>query len=162
MRSGEGVKSVLLRGEAGLTFGLAAFGLLLMILSYRLGLGSMKEPGPGFLPFFIGFLMMIFGSLLLGRLVTAKTKKEAGGLAFDGRSGIKRFTGMIVFFCLWLILMPWLGFIIVTFLVSLGFAKMMGLENWLKPLLISCGTTLFIYLIFDVWFYIDLPRGILG
>jgi hypothetical protein len=38
----------------------------------------------------------------------------------------------------------------------------MKLEGWLKPLSISFGTTLFIYLLFDYWLYIDLPKGILG
>jgi hypothetical protein len=38
----------------------------------------------------------------------------------------------------------------------------MGLEGWGKPLLLSFRTGLFIYLLFDYWLYIDLPRGIFG
>jgi hypothetical protein len=29
-------------------------------------------------------------------------------------------------------------------------------------LAVSGGTTLFIYLLFDYWLYVDFPRGILG
>jgi hypothetical protein len=38
----------------------------------------------------------------------------------------------------------------------------MKLEGWVKPLAVSGGTALFLYLLFDYWMYIDLPRGILG
>jgi hypothetical protein len=69
---------------------------------------------------------------------------------------------MIIAFCTWLTFMPWLGFIIMTFFASLAFAKIMGLEGWFKPILLAVGGSVFIYLLFDVLFYADLPRGILG
>jgi hypothetical protein len=65
-------------------------------------------------------------------------------------------------FCLWILLMPLLGYVAVTLFATFGFCKVMKLEGWLKPLSISFGTTLFIYLLFDYWLYIDLPKGILG
>jgi hypothetical protein len=78
------------------------------------------------------------------------------------RGGLLRLVAMIITFCGWLIVMPWLGFIIVTFLATFAFAKIMGLEGWLKPIGLAIGGSVFIYLLFDVWFYADLPRGILG
>jgi hypothetical protein len=38
----------------------------------------------------------------------------------------------------------------------------MKLEGWLKPFILSAGTALFIFILFDCWLYIDLPRGFLG
>jgi uncharacterized membrane protein YeaQ/YmgE (transglycosylase-associated protein family) len=78
------------------------------------------------------------------------------------RGGLLRLIAMIITFCGWLIFMPWLGFIIITFLATFAFAKIMGLEGWLKPIILAIGGAVFIYLLFDVWFYADLPRGILG
>jgi hypothetical protein len=69
---------------------------------------------------------------------------------------------MTAAFCVWILLMPLLGYVAVTLLATFGFCKVMKLEGWLKPLFISLGTTLFIYLLFDYWLYIDLPKGILG
>jgi hypothetical protein len=37
----------------------------------------------------------------------------------------------------------------------------MKLEGWVKPLVLSAATAIFIYLLFDYWLYIDLPRGFL-
>jgi hypothetical protein len=69
---------------------------------------------------------------------------------------------MTATFCLWIAVMPFLGYVIVTLLATLAFCKIMKLEGWWKPLAVSAGTALFIYLLFDYWLYIDLPRGILG
>jgi hypothetical protein len=48
----------------------------------------------------------------------------------------------------------------VTLISTIVFAKAVRLEGWRKPLAVAAGTALFIYLLFDVWLYIDLPRGI--
>ena len=66
---------------------------------------------------------------------------------------------MIATFCLWILLMPLFGYLAMTLLATFGFCKIMKLEGWRKPLFLSVGTTLFIYLMFDYWLYIDLPRG---
>ena len=58
--------------------------------------------------------------------------------------------------------MPLLGYVIVTLLATYAFCKIMNLEGWWKPLSVSVGTAFFIWLLFDYWLYIDLPRGILG
>ena len=79
-----------------------------------------------------------------------------------GSEGIKTFLLMTTTFCLWIIVMPFLGYVIVTLLATYAFCKIMNLEGWWKPLAVSAGTASFIYLMFDYWLYIDLPRGILG
>ena len=79
-----------------------------------------------------------------------------------GSEGIKTFLLMTATFCLWIAVMPFLGYVIVTLLATYAFCKIMNLEGWRKPLALSAGTALFIYLMFDYWLYIDLPRGILG
>jgi hypothetical protein len=63
-------------------------------------------------------------------------------------------------FCLWIAAMPLLGYVAVTLIATYAFCKAMNLEGWRKPLAVSAGTALFIYVLFDYWLYIDLPRGI--
>ncbi len=69
---------------------------------------------------------------------------------------------MVTAFFLWILVMPWLGYVVVTLFITFGIAKIMKLEGFWKPFSISAGTALFIYLLFDYWLYIDLPKGILG
>ena len=146
-----------IRLEIVFVFFLMALGMIIAAVSLKYGFGTLKRPGSGLYPFFIGVAILLFSSILaLSELKVRKTARlmEQGGL--------KTFIWMIVTFCLWIVAMPWLGYVIVTFLAACAFCKIMKLETWWKPLAIAAGTAIFIYLLFDCWLYIDLPRGILG
>jgi sterol desaturase/sphingolipid hydroxylase (fatty acid hydroxylase superfamily) len=68
------------------------------------------------------------------------------------------FVGACVF---WIVAMPYTGYPIVTLIAAFFLSKVMKLEGWVKPLILALGVAIFIYLLFDYWLYIDLPRGIL-
>ena len=127
------------------------------MISLAYGFGTFRRPGPGLYPFFIGLSILIFGIVLL--ILELRSPMSA---PLFGQGAIKTFLFMTATFCLWIAVMPFLGYVIVTLLATYAFCKIMKLEGWWKPLAVSGGTALFIYVLFDYWLYIDLPRGILG
>ena len=155
------MKAAFRRGEVLFVIALTLFSLIILFMSLQLGFGRIKAPGAGFFPAFISTFGLVLGILLIVRSLRT-TKDQEMKKVFIDRKGFLRLMAMIITFCGWLIVMPWLGFIIVTFLATFAFAKIMGLEGWLKPIMLAIGGSIFIYLLFDVWFYADLPRGILG
>ncbi len=138
-------------------FVLTVLGVVIMIISLAYGFGTFRRPGPGLYPFFIGASIFVFSIVLL----ISELRSPMNAPLF-GSEGIKTFLLMTATFCLWIIVMPFLGYVIVTLLATYAFCKIMNLEGWWKPLAVSAGTASFIYLMFDYWLYIDLPRGILG
>jgi putative tricarboxylic transport membrane protein len=144
---------------AGFFFNLClpAAGIIILVVSLGYGFGTLKKPGTGLYPFFLGLFIAIFGALLLISEWRARIR-----FPLLQRGDLRIFVSMIAAFCLWILLMPLFGYLAMTLLATFGFCKIMGLEGWRKPLSISIGTTLFIYLMFDYWLYIDLPRGLLG
>ena len=131
--------------------------ILIMILSLSYGLGTLAKPEPGLYPFAIGlFIFPLSLSLFIHSLRSGKKGPILN------REGIKTFLSFIGACVFWILAMPLLGYVIVTLITAFGLSKIMKLEGWLKPLLLSVGTALFIYLLFDYWLYIDLPRGVLG
>jgi putative tricarboxylic transport membrane protein len=136
---------------------LPVLGVVIMVVSLRYGFGTFRRPGPGLYPFFLGLPIALFGAVLF----LSELRKLARSPLF-GKGEIHTFLLMIAAFCLWILLMPLLGYVVVTMLATFGFGKIMKLEGWWKPFAISAGTTLFVYLLFDYWLYIDLPRGIWG
>ncbi len=136
---------------------LPAAGVVILLISLKYGFGTWRKPGPGLYPFFLGFSLAFFGLLL----VLSGLRSRIQNLPLQ-RGDLWTFFLMTAAFCLWILLMPLLGYVTVTLFAAFGFCKVMKLEGWLKPLFLSVGTTLFIYLLFDYWLYIDLPRGILG
>lgn len=137
-------------------FILITLGAVVTVISLAYGFGTFRRPGPGLYPFFIGLCIFLFSTALL----IAGLRSPVSTPLF-GSGGTKTFLFMTASFCLWIVVMPVLGYVPVTFLVTAAFAKIMKLEGWWKPLAVSAGTALFIYLLFDYWLYIDLPRGIL-
>ena len=138
-------------------FVLMILGVAIIGISLAYGFGTFKRPGPGLYPFFIGISIFVFSiALLIWKLRSQKSEPLLD------REEIKTFLFMTATFCLWIIVMAFLGYVVVTLLATFAFCKIMKLEGWRKPLAVSAGTALFIYLMFDYWLYIDLPRGILG
>lgn len=140
----------------------AAFDTLLLILgaiiayvSWGYGFGSLARPGPGLYPFFLA--IVIIGSAAALIRMQLRAPAEA---SLPDRSAARTLILMTVTFCLWILAMPLLGYVLVTFAATFAFCKALALEGWRKPLAVSGGTAAFVYLLFGHWLYIDLPLGI--
>lgn len=138
-------------------FLMLVLGIVIAGMSLEYGFGSFGRPGPGLYPFFVGAAIAVFALFILISELRSDTSKPV----LD-KEGAVTLILMTATFCLWIVAMPLLGYVVVTLLAAFAFCKIMKLEGWWKPLAVSGGTALFIYLLFDYWLYIDLPRGILG
>ena len=143
--------------ESFLVFLLLVLGSAISVISWGYGFGSLRQPGPGLYPFFVGVAIAVFSLVILISELRSETSKPV----LD-KEGARTLVLMTVTFCLWIVAMPLLGYVVVTLLATYAFCKIMKLEGWRKPLAVSAGTALSIYVLFDYWLYIDLPRGILG
>jgi len=145
------------RLEPFVVFLLLVLGLAISVISWGYGFGTLRQPGPGLYPFFIGAAIAVFSLFILLSELRSGTSERV----LD-KAGAWTLALMTLTFCLWIVAMPLLGYVVVSLLATYAFCKIMKLEGWRKPLAVSAGTALFIYALFDYWLYIDLPRGILG
>ena len=143
---------------------LILFSSFICIGSLRLkqGLGTLQEPGPGFMPFFAG---MILGLLSLVDFISQWRSTE------DPQKGNPRvWTSIrwaklllaVSFLFLYTALMDRLGFSLSTILYLLVFYKLAGVDSWRTNVLISIGTTAIFYVGFKIGLECQLPRGFLG
>jgi len=135
---------------------LAALGLFIIVVSLIIGFGTLEKPGSGLFPFLVGLLICIQSLIVLFKQKTGSNKP------LFHKFEMKNLFLMGVTFALWIILMPYLGYLLTTFIVVFSFSKILRLEGWVKPLVLSIGTTALCYLLFDYLLYLDLPRGFLG
>lgn len=145
------------RLEPFVVFLLLVLGLAISVISWGYGFGTLRQPGPGLYPFFIGAAIAVFSLFIL----ISELRSGMSEPVLD-KAGAWTLALMTLTFCLWIVAMPLLGYVVVSLLATYAFCKIMKLEGWRKPLAVSAGTALFIYALFDYWLYIDLPRGILG
>ncbi len=137
-------------------FILIIIGVVIVMESLRIGFGTLKSPGSGLFSFLAGLLIVV-----LNFVIMFGTRSKKSEIVLD-RYGIGNFFFMGITLVLWIILMPLLGYIVITFIATFVLSKIMRLEGWHKPLLLSVGTTALCYVLFDYILYLDLPRGFLG
>jgi hypothetical protein len=135
---------------------LMILGLIIMVGSMRLGFGSLKQPGAGLFPFFAGLIMTVsIFPAILNILFEKSSSTEPPSKENTG----KILMLMAAIFVTWIIAMPFFGYIIITFIAAFAIAKVMGLEGWVKPFILSIATSLLAYVLFDWFLFLDLPRG---
>ena len=137
-----------------------AVGLSALYASLRLGLGAVREPGPGFL----GFLTSIFISLMATIILIQSFGKpgEGKGKIAELWKGLRWSRPLLICGITigYILIFEWLGFAVstITFLIAL----LKGMEGlpWWKVLLISFIGTGFFYLLLSFSLESNLPRGI--
>jgi len=131
-----------------------------LFFSWRLGLGGIGELGPGLLPFVANLCIFIVGVLLI--LVTILRKGQGGqsipSEKVDSRGWV-RVAVVLSSLAIWPLLANVIGYILSSFLVSLGTAKAIGYNGWIRPMILCACISFFIWLIFDFMFAVDLPAG---
>lgn len=135
---------------------LLILGLFITVSSLQIGFGTLKRPASGLFPFFCGILLILVN---LGLLLFRRNAEKEEYFSSRERRHLVLIISVFVF---WVLLMPFLGYLLVTWIATYSFSKIMGMDGWRKPFLLSLGVTGLCYLLFDLFLYLDLPRGIRG
>ena len=131
-----------------------------LVESTRLGIGTLHDPGMGFLTFGASGIMGIL-SLIVFFQATLKKDHVKAEPFFAGPLW-KRVIFVLILLVIWSRVMPELGYLISTFLL-------MGFLYWILErkkiwmvLLASILTTLITYLVFSKWLNCQFPEGLFG
>ena len=137
-------------------------GLLSIYGSFQLGLGTLGEPGSGFLSFLAGSficlmaLIVFLQSFLQGKGFQVKISTLWKGIRWY-RSAL---VGLLLL--VYILVLEWIGFLLTAFLIVLAMIKGVEKLSWGKALLISISASAVCYLVFDKLLKAALPRGLLG
>ena len=137
-------------------------GLLSIYGSFQLGLGTLGEPGSGFLSFLAGSficlmaLIVFLQSFLQGKGFQVKISTLWKGIRWY-RSAL---VGLLLL--VYILVLEWIGFLLTAFLIVLAMVKGVERLSWAKALLISISASAVCYLVFDKLLKAVLPRGLLG
>lgn len=131
---------------------------LVMMGSVRLKLNNIHNPGPGFMPFFLGFSLAILSIL---SLFFPDRRKQAPAFWNDWQRGQSTFY-MLAGLIAYLLLFKVLGFYVDTFLLMFYLIKISGEKGYKRPLLVSLLTMAVTYLLFYKLLFIPFPQGLLG
>ncbi len=136
------------------------FSLFISYHAYKLGLGTLHQPGPGFLFFWTGIVVAILSIVVILRSFRVLSPDEAKESIF-GKWKVGKVVLVLVSLFLYAVVMEWLGFLIVTLLLFLFLLGVIEKKRWSFTVLVSLIVTVISYLVFEVGLQSQLPKGLL-
>jgi len=122
-------------------------------------MGNIRQPGPGFLPFWVGVILALLSAVLWFQAVSRKPAAEpARFLSGEGKWPYVIAAGIALL--IYAFLLEPLGFIISTFLLLIFLFRVIGKKSWRVGVTGAIVVTFFTHLIFKVALKVQLPRGL--
>jgi putative tricarboxylic transport membrane protein len=138
----------------------AGVAMLICWGSFRLSLGDLRHPGPGFFSFLAGAILGIFSIILFWQSNRKGLQEERK--TFGPRQGTRQMIGMVIALILYVLGMKYAGFFFST-LLFLGFLlRGIGRQKWPATLSVTILAAVISHFIFQYWLDVQLPRGFLG
>ena len=135
------------------------FSILMIIQSYRLGLGKINHPGPGFLFFWVNIILSIMSLVVFFKAWTGKKKERAQPALFEGQR-ISKIIFVLLALFVYVLLMETVGFLPLTFLLFVFLLGIIERKKWFFTVIVSVLVTVISYLIFQIWLQCMLPYGV--
>jgi len=137
-------------------------GLITMYGSVQLGLGTLREPGSGFMAFLAGFFISCIAvGIFLQSIIRYRGTPLQIKVLWAGSSWHRSFTiGLLTLG--FILALEGLGFFITRFLLLFCLFKGVEKLSWGKAVLIPALTMTISYVVFNILLKSNLPRGIFG
>ncbi len=129
--------------------------------SYKLGLGTLHQPGPGFLFFWTGIVVAVLSLIVILRSFKTTPSEEINHGA-HGKWKLRKAVFVLIALFLYVGLLEWLGFLLGTFFLFVFLLGIIEKKRWRFALPVSFSVTAAAYLVFEVGLQSHLPGGILG
>jgi putative tricarboxylic transport membrane protein len=134
---------------------MAVFGLIAITGSLQVGIGWAAEgPRSGFFPFYIG-VAIVLSSIV--NFVTAR--RERDGKVFAEWSQLRQVMLVVVPTTIYVLVIPFTGMYLASFVLISGFMIWLGRYSAPFSLGIAAAVMIAIYLTFERWFLVPLPKG---
>lgn len=133
-------------------------GAIVITDSLRLGIGwqEIHGPRPGYFPFYIGLILCVASLINVARALMVR---GADNKAFVEVGQLKLVLSVLVPTMLYAVLVTWIGIYVSSVLFIAFFMRWLGKYDWWKVVGVSLGTAVVIYLVFEKWFKVPLPKG---
>jgi putative tricarboxylic transport membrane protein len=138
-------------GVAALTL---IFGAAAAYESAKLPFGTVRNPGPGFFPWWTSVVLDLLALILLAQALTLRSTAVGKG---SGR--IAKVAALLIVLGAYIVLLDPLGYLLSTFLLVLFMLRWIDTQRWTVALGMAAITSVVSYVVFAIWLSIPLPRG---
>jgi putative tricarboxylic transport membrane protein len=142
--------------DAAVAFAMACIGAVVMFSSIKLGAGWGDDgPRSGYFPFYIG--LFIVGSSLANLFLALRSGRDTR--VFVEHSKLRLVLAVLIPSVAYVIAIGFLGIYVASALFIGAFMRWQGKFAWAKVAMVSVGVSICLFLMFEVWFKVSLPKG---
>lgn len=143
--------------EIGVALAALAFGIIILIGSLQVGIGwGVEGPKPGFFPFYVSLFIIVGSIYNLAQAVMRVGIKD--GL-FSNWDELRRVMSVVVPTSIYVAMVPFIGMYVSSMLLIGVFMMWLGRYSAAKTLPIAIGVPVLVYIVFERYFQIPLPKG---
>jgi putative tricarboxylic transport membrane protein len=136
---------------------LAGAGALVIIDSLRLGMGWAADgPQSGYFPFYIGLLLVVAS---LGTICVALFGRKQGRGAFVERAQFRDVLKVLLPAAVFVALIGVIGIYVASALFIGAFMRWLGRFRWRTIVIVGVAVPFALFLLFEIWFLVPLPKG---
>ena len=132
-------------------------GVLVCYGARRLGLGSVTEPGTGFVFFWSGLILVTLSIMLF----IDSLQNAAMNVQEEQKTNWAKVSLVLSLLVSYALLLEELGFVFTTFIFLTFLFRVTGVKNWARAGAVAGAVALGSFAIFELWLKIRFPRGIL-
>ena len=156
-------KEMSTRREIISTLVLLLFGAGYLAYSTEYPLDTWNNPGPSVFPLLVGgvLVLLALGHLMQSVRIRRRDEGEESARPTKKPLSLSRPFILVGYSILYILMIEWAGFLVSTFAFVTMSSRLMGAEDWPRPLALGIAVDLFCYWVFEVWLKLSLPRGFL-
>jgi putative tricarboxylic transport membrane protein len=126
--------------------------------SLRLGMRwrPIEGPGAGYFPFYIGLILALSSAVTLLRAVV---DKPAAGQTFVTRAAFRRVLAVLLPLVVYIVVLGFIGIYVASAVYIALFMWYFGKYPLTRGALIGVSISVALFLMFEVWFLVPLPKG---
>jgi putative tricarboxylic transport membrane protein len=136
------------------------FSVFVSYTSYKLGLGTLHQPGPGFLFFWTGIVTAILSLIVIVMSLGKRSPEETQEPIF-GKRNLTKIVLVLISLFLYALFMEQLGFLLVTLLFFIFLLGAIEKKKWFFAVWVGLLVTAVSYLVFEKALQSQLPKGLL-
>jgi putative tricarboxylic transport membrane protein len=140
--------------------GVVAFMALLALVgiygSIKVGIGWAEDgPGAGFFPFYVSLAVLLCCAVNFVSIVAVPDK----GKVFAEWGQLRQVMSVLVPTVIYVGLVPYLGIYVSSALMIAFFMRWFGKYSWIVAFAVAGSVPVLIFLMFELWFLVPLPKG---
>lgn len=141
--------------DLGVAVATAIFAGIVIVGSLKAGIGwGVEGPKAGFLPFYIGLFILGAGII---NFINAWTR--SGGRLFAEWSQLRQVLSVVIPTVIYVAIISSIGIYVASLLLIAVFMRWFGRYGWTMVAGVSIAAPIIVFLVFEKWFLVPLPKG---